>query len=94
MLSTVVGQLSLLRGSLEHVVGPLGAAAAPAWAGTSSHSEGAASAAWVHAPPTTTPVRPLHLSLTVTVIVLHRHRERCQAFKMKTGSKSKSLVCV
>lgn len=72
VLSSVVGQLSLLRGSLEHVVGPLGAAAAPTCSGASAYGEGA-SAARVHAPPTAAPVHPLHLSLAVavTVVVLH-----------------------
>lgn len=76
VLGSVVRQLSFLRGSLEHVVGPLGAAAATASTCTSSaHSEGAASGAWVHAPPTATPICPLHFSLTVTIIMLHRHRK-------------------
>lgn len=77
VLSSIIRQLSLLCGSLEHVVGPLGAGAATPGTSTSAHSEGA-SVAWVHAPPTTSPIRPLHLSLTVTVIVLHRQRKLVQ----------------
>lgn len=84
VLSSVVGQLSLLRGSLEHVVGPLGAAAAPASPRTSTHGEGV-SAAWVHAPPATASIRPLHLSFAVTIIMLHSHRSKSISNKTCPG---------
>lgn len=83
VLSSVVRQLSFLRGSLEHVVGPLWAAAATPGSSTSAYGEGA-SAAGVCAPSTAAPVHPLHLSLTVAVIVLHKDMQRWRALKAQT----------